>query len=103
MENNGMENKNLNSYGYLLNCPEEMFNDVNEIIKDKQTTINWNNFNVGDAFYAENTYRCVMADHVMKRIIFTTEEEYKNELELKHDDKPVDELKINYRMSKKCN
>lgn len=82
-----MENKNLNSYGYLLNCPEEMFNDVNEIIKDKQTTINWNNFNVGDAFYAENTYRCVMADHVMKRIIFTTEEEYKNEFELKHDDK----------------
>lgn len=85
-----MENKNLNSYGYLLNCPEEMFDDVNEIIKDKQTTINWNNFNVGDAFYAENTYRCVMVDHVMKRIIFTTEEEYKNEFELKHNDKPVD-------------
>lgn len=83
-----MENKNLNSYGYLLNCPEEMLNDVNEIIKDKQTTINWNNFNAGDAFYAENIYRCVMADHVMKRIVFTTEDEYKNEFELKYNDKP---------------
>lgn len=67
-----------------------MLVDVNKTMKDKQTTINWNNFKVGDAFYAfyaENTYRCVMADHVMKRIVFTTEE-YKNELELKHNDKP---------------
>lgn len=83
-----MENKNLNSYGYLLNCPEEMLVDVNKTMKDKQTTINWNNFKVGDAFYTKNTYRCVMADHVMKRIVFATEEEYKNELELKHNDKP---------------
>ena len=28
MENDIMENKNLNSYGYLLNCPEEMLVDV---------------------------------------------------------------------------
>lgn len=95
-----MENKNLNCYGYLLNCPEEMLIDVNETIKDKQTTINWNNFKVGDAFYAENTYRCIMADHVMKRIVFTTEEEYKNELELKHNDKLINELETNYRISK---
>lgn len=95
-----MENKNLNCYGYLLNCPDEMLVNIDETMKDKQTTINWNNFKVGDAFYAENTYRCAMVDHVMKRIIFTTEEEYKNEFELKYNDKPVDELKINYRISK---
>lgn len=59
MENNGMENKNLNSYGYLLNCPEEMLVDVNKTMKDKQTTINWNNFKVGDAFYTKNTYRSI--------------------------------------------
>mgnify|MGYP002606375502 CR=1 FL=1 len=80
-----MENKNLNCYGYLLNCPEEMLVDINETMKDKQTTINWNNFKVGDAFYAENTYRCVMVDHVMKRIMFVTEEEYKNEFELRYN------------------
>lgn len=80
-----MENKNLNCYGYLLNCPEEMLVDINETMKDKQTTINWNNFKVGDAFYAENTYICVMVDHVMKRIVFTTEEEYKNEFELRYN------------------
>lgn len=95
-----MENKNLDSYGYLLNCPDEMLSDVNKTMNDKRTIINWNNFNVGDAFYAENIYRCAMVDHVMKRIMFVTEEEYKNELELKHNDKPVDELKINYRRSK---
>ena len=100
MENDIMENKNLNCYGYLLNCPDEMLVNIDETMKDKQTTINWNNFKVGDAFYAENTYRCAMVDHVMKRIIFTTEEEYKNEFELKYNDKPVDELKINYRISK---
>ena len=80
-----MENKNLNCYGYLLNCPEEMLVDINETMKDKQTTINWNNFKVGDAFYTENIYRCVMADHVMKRIMFVTEEEYKNEFELRYN------------------
>lgn len=73
-----MENKNLNSYGYLLNCPEEMFNDVNEITKDKQTTINWNNFNVGDAFYAQCIYRCSAVDHENKIIKFIPEEEYKS-------------------------
>ena len=80
-----MENKNLDSYGYLLNCPDEMLGDVNKTMNDKQTIINWNNFNVGDAFYTENIYRCAMVDHVMKRIMFVTEEEYKNELELRYN------------------
>lgn len=95
-----MENKNLKCYGYLLNCPNEMLGNVNKTMNDKQTTINWNNFKVGDAFYTENTYRCVMVDHVLKRIMFVTEEEYKNEFGLKHNDKLVDEFKINYRISK---
>lgn len=80
-----MENKNLNSYGYLLNCPDEMLGDVNKTMNDKRAIINWNNFNVGDAFYTENIYRCVMVDHVMKRIMFVTEEEYKNEFELRYN------------------
>lgn len=80
-----MENKNLDSYGYLLNCPNEMLGAVNKTMNDKQTIINWNNFNVGDAFYTENIYRCVMVDHVMKRIMFITEEEYKNEFELRYN------------------
>ena len=80
-----MENKNLDSYGYLLNCPYEMLGDVNNTMNDKRDTINWNNFNVGDAFYTENIYRCVMVDHVMKRIVFVTEEEYKNEFELRYN------------------
>lgn len=80
-----MENKNLDSYGYLLNCPDEMLGDVNKTMNDKRAIINWNNFNVGDAFYTENTYRCVMVDHVMKRIMFVTEEEYKNEFELRYN------------------
>lgn len=45
-----MENKNLDSYGYLLNCPDEMLSDVNKTMNDKRTIINWNNFNVGDVF-----------------------------------------------------
>lgn len=80
-----MENKNLDSYGYLLNCPNEMLGDVNKTMNDKRAIINWNNFNVGDAFYTENIYRCVMVDHVMKRIIFVTEEKYKNEFELRYN------------------
>ena len=80
-----MENKNLDSYGYLLNCPDEMLGNVNKTMNDKRAIINWNNFNVGDAFYTENIYRCVMVDHVMKRIMFVTEEEYKNEFELKYN------------------
>lgn len=80
-----MENKNLDSYGYLLNCPDEMLGDVNKTMNDKRAIINWNNFNVGDAFYTENIYRCVMVDHVMKRIVFVTEEEYKNEFELRYN------------------
>ena len=80
-----MKNKNLDSYGYLLNCPDEMLGDVNKTMNDKRAIINWNNFNVGDAFYTENIYRCVMVDHVMKRIMFVTEEEYKNEFELKYN------------------
>lgn len=80
-----MENKNLDSYGYLLNCPDEMLGDVNKTMNDKRAIINWNNFNVGDAFYTENIYRCVMVDHVMKRIMFVTEEKYKNEFELKYN------------------
>lgn len=80
-----MENKNLDSYGYLLNCPDEMLGDVNKTMNDKRAIINWNNFNVGDAFYTENIYRCVMVDHEMKRIMFVTEEEYKNEFELKYN------------------
>ena len=82
-----MENKNLDSYGYLLNCPEEMLGDVNKTMNDKRAIINWNNFNVGDAFYTENIYRCAMVDHVIKRIIFVTEEEYKNKFELKYNSK----------------
>lgn len=80
-----MENKNLDSYGYLLNCPDEMLGDVNKTMNDKRAIINWNNFNVGDAFYTENIYRCAMVDHVMKRIMFVTEEEYKNEFELRYN------------------
>lgn len=80
-----MENKNLDSYGYLLNCPDEMLGNVNKTMNDKRAIINWNNFNVGDAFYTENIYRCVMVDHVMKRIMFVTEEEYKNEFELRYN------------------
>lgn len=80
-----MENKNLDSYGYLLNCPDEMLGDVNKTMNDKRAIINWNNFNVGDAFYTENIYRCAMVDHVMKRITFVTEEEYKNEFELRYN------------------
>lgn len=80
-----MENKNLDSYGYLLNCPDEMLGNVNKTMNDKRAIINWNNFNVGDAFYTENIYRCVMVDHVMKRIMFVTEEEYKNEFDLKYN------------------
>lgn len=80
-----MENKNSDSYGYLLNCPDEMLDDVNKTMNDTHDIINWNNFNVGDAFYTENTYRCVMVDHVMKRIMFVTEEEYKNKLELRYN------------------
>lgn len=80
-----MENKNLDSYGYLLNCPDEMLGNVNKTMNDKRAIINWNNFNVGDAFYTENIYRCVMVDHEMKRIMFVTEEEYKNEFELKYN------------------
>lgn len=80
-----MENKNLDSYGYLLNCPNEMLGDVNKTMNDKRAIINWNNFNVGDAFYTENIYRCVIVDHVMKRIIFVTEEKYKNEFELRYN------------------
>lgn len=80
-----MENKNLDSYGFLLNCPDEMLGDVNKTMNDKRAIINWNNFNVGDAFYTENIYRCVMVDHVMKRIVFVTEEEYKNEFELRYN------------------
>ena len=73
-----MENKNLKCYGYLLNCPDDMLGDVTKTMNDKQTTINWNNFNVGDAFYTEkDTYKCVIADHSIKRIVFVTEEEYK--------------------------
>ena len=82
-----MGNKNLDSYGYLLNCPDEMLGNVNKTMNDKRAIINWNNFNVGDAFYTENIYRCVMVDHVMKRIMFVTEEEYKNEFELKYNSK----------------
>ena len=80
-----MENKNLDSYGYLLNCPDEMLGDVNKTMNDKRAIINWNNFNVGDAFYTENIYRCAIVDHVMKRIMFVTEEEYKNEFELRYN------------------
>lgn len=80
-----MENKNLDSYGYLLNCPDEMLGNVNKTMNDKRAIINWNNFNVGDAFYTENIYRCVMVDHIIKRIMFVTEEEYKNEFELKYN------------------
>ena len=80
-----MENKNLDSYGYLLNCPDEMLGNVNKTMNDKRAIINWNNFNVGDAFYTENIYRCTMVDHVMKRIMFVTEEEYKNEFELRYN------------------
>lgn len=80
-----MENKNLDSYGYLLNCPDEMLGNVNKTMNDKRAIINWNNFNVGDAFYTENIYRCVMVNHEMKRIMFVTEEEYKNEFELKYN------------------
>ena len=80
-----MENKNLDSYGYLLNCPDEMLGNVNKTMNDKRAIINWNNFNVGDAFYTENIYRCIMVDHEMKRIMFVTEEEYKNEFELKYN------------------
>ena len=82
-----MENKNLDSYGYLLNCPDEMLGNVNKTMNDKRAIIKWNNFNVGDVFYTENIYRCVMVDHVMKRIMFVTEEEYKNEFELKYNSK----------------
>ena len=39
-----MENKNLDSYGYLLNCPNEMLGYVNKIMNDKQAPINWNKF-----------------------------------------------------------
>ena len=80
-----MENKNLDSYGYLLNCPDEMLGVVNKTMNDKRAIINWNNFNLGDAFYTENIYRCVMADHAMKKIMFVTEEEYKNEFELRYN------------------
>ncbi len=41
-----MENKNLDSYGYLLNCPDEMLGNVNKTMNDKRAIINWNNFNV---------------------------------------------------------
>lgn len=82
-----MENKNLQSYGYLLNCPDEMLNSVNNTMKNKGAFISWDNFNVGDAFYAENIYRCVMADHTMKRITFVIEEEYKNKFELKYNNR----------------
>ena len=62
-----MENKNLKSYGYLLNCPNEMLGYVNKIMNDKRTVINWNDFNVGDSFSVEeNTFKCVMAYIAMK-------------------------------------
>ena len=73
-----MKNKNLDSYGYLLNCPNEMLGYVNKMMNDKQAPINWNKFNVGDYFYTEKyAYKCMIADHPMKRIVFVTEEEYK--------------------------
>lgn len=72
-----MENKNLDSYGYLLNCPNEMLGYVNKIMNDKQAPINWNKFNIGDYFYTEKyAYKCVIADHPMKRIVFVTKDEY---------------------------
>lgn len=71
-----MNNVNLDSYGYLLSCPVEMADNVKATMKDGNAKINWNKFNVGDAFYTEDTYRCVTADHPMKRIVFITEEEY---------------------------
>jgi hypothetical protein len=72
-----MENKNLDSYGYLLNCPNEMLGYVNKIMNDKQAPINWNKFNICDYFYTEKyAYKCVIADHPMKRIVFVTKDEY---------------------------
>lgn len=80
-----MKNKWLNSYGYQLSCPSEMIENVIKIMKSKYSVINWSVFNVGDAFYGENVYRCVFADHFMKRIMFATEEEYNNEFNLRHN------------------
>ena len=34
-----MENKNLDSYGYLLNCPDEMLGDVNKTKPDMREKI----------------------------------------------------------------
>lgn len=96
-----MENKNLKCYGYLLNCPDDMLGDVTKTMNDKQTTINWNNFNVGDAFYTEkDTYKCVIADHSMKRIVFVTEDAYNNSLNYKYEAKTMSKLvqKIKWEM-----
>lgn len=83
-----MKNIFLNSYGYLLSCPEEMIKYVQQEMRDDNAYINWNNFNVNDVFHTEdNIYKCIVADHPMKRIVFVTEDEYNNSCNIKYHEK----------------
>lgn len=81
-----MKNIFLNSYGYLLICPDEMIKYVQQKMRDDNAYINWNNFNANDVFCTEeNTFKCVIADHPMRRIMFVTEDEYNNSFNFKHN------------------
>lgn len=60
----------MKAYGYqIVDADPEVLADISEHLKDKKSSINWCNFNTGDAYWtADGEQYEVIINHKLKEI-----------------------------------
>lgn len=61
----------INAYGYDVTGSEDILNEIETDLKNKQVTINWSNFKNGDILWNHNgnTKSFVTIDHENKMVV----------------------------------
>ena len=61
----------INAYGYDVTGSEDILNEIETGLKNKQVTINWSNFKNGDILWNHNgnTIFFVTIDHENKMVV----------------------------------
>jgi hypothetical protein len=61
----------INAYGYDVTGSEDILNEIETDLKNKQVTINWSNFKNGDVLWNHNgnTKFFVAIDHENKMVV----------------------------------
>lgn len=61
----------MRAYGYEITGDPDVLKDISKNLKDKNSRINWFNFNTGDAYWtADGEQYEVKIDHELKQVQF---------------------------------